>query len=487
MTSKTILLITPPYHCGVVEVAGRWMPLGLLYLAGAARKAGWTPLLYDAMTKDHDHATIREELARIKPDCVAITAITATYPDALEVLRTARDLNPAVITLMGGVHPTFMYEEVLSQSSDLVDYCIRGEGEDTLTQLLPCLAEGKEPHDVPGLAFERDGEIVVTPERPFMLDLDQPVASWDLVDWDDYRYFVIPNSRLAVVSTARGCSFSCTFCSQQKFYKQTWRGRDPARSADEILGLWRQHGVNVFLIADEYPTSSKERWLEFLERLIAAKFDGYLLMETRAPDIVRDADILSRYRKAGVVHVYVGLEATDQVTLDAVKKELNVDESKEALKLLYAHGIVSETSFVLGFPWDTEASIQTTLDLARSYDPDFGHFLTITPWPYADIYEELKPHIEEWDYRHYNLVDPIVRPIAMTLAEVDKALMDCYRRFYMGKLKAFDEDPDPFRKRYMLTGMHLMMRSSFLKQKMGTLGRIPYEVERMLRSLKSKM
>jgi anaerobic magnesium-protoporphyrin IX monomethyl ester cyclase len=236
-------------------------------------------------------------------------------------------------------------------------------------------------------------------------------------------------------------------------------------------------------VADEYPTQNQERWLEFLDRLIAARFDGYLLMETRAPDIVRDAKFLKRYRQAGIIHVYVGLEATDQQTLDTIKKELSLDVSGECLQLLREHGMVSETAFVLGFPWENKESIRATLRLSQTYDPDFAHYLAITPWPYADIYEEMKPHIVVDDYRKYNLIDPIIKPEQMTLAQVDRAIVSCYRDFYMGKLKQLDREPDPFRKRYLLTSMRLMMRSSFLKQKMGSLGRIPAEVDRLLRRL----
>ncbi len=480
MSGRTLLLVTPPYHCGVVEVAGTWMPLGLAYLAGAARRAGWEPVIYDAMSKGDDHQRILQRVASLRPDVLATSAITATFPDALQLLKNAKERLPEITTVMGGVHPTFMDREVLTAEEGVVDYVVRGEGEETLAELLLCIDGGTEPHQVRGLSFQRDGEIVRTEGRPFHEDLDRPEAAWDLLDWEDYRYFVIPGSRLAVVSTSRGCSFSCTFCSQQKFYKQSWRGRDPARAADEILMLKRDYGANVFLVADEYPTSDQARWLEFLDRLHAASFDGHLLMETRAADIVRDAAVLHRYKRAGVIHVYVGLEATDQQALDSIHKELSIEESIQALRLLHEHGLVSETSFVLGFPHETAETIAQTLATAQRYDPDFAHFLAIAPWPYADIYAELEPHIAVRDYRKYNLVDPVVKPRALSLQDVDRHIMDCYRRFYMGKLQQLAADPDPFRRRYLLISMQLMMRSSFLATKVGGLGDVPLEVKRLL-------
>jgi len=192
-------------------------------------------------------------------------------------------------------------------------------------------------------------------------------------------------------------------------------------------------------------------------------------METRAQDIVRDAAILPKYRRAGVVHVYVGLEATDQATLDRIGKDASVEEGRESLRLIRENGMLSETSFVLGFPEETKDTVRRTLELARYFDPDMAHFLAITPWPYADLYEEVKDRIAVRDYSRYNLIEPIIEPHAMTLREIDEAIIRCYRDFYMAKMAAFLGYPDAFRRDYMLSSMKLIMKSSFIVEKLGRL------------------
>src|SRR6266542_2449671 len=152
---KKILFVTPPYHCGVVEVAGRWIPLNFVYLAGAARQAGVTAEIYDAMTKDHGYSEIEKRFRGAKADYVATTAITSTINDAVKTLELAKRVNPGTVTILGGVHPTFCYEEVLS-STEAVDYIICGEGETTMQQLLAALEAGEDPATVPGVAFRRD-------------------------------------------------------------------------------------------------------------------------------------------------------------------------------------------------------------------------------------------------------------------------------------------------------------------------------------------
>ena len=236
---------------------------------------------------------------------MAVTAITPTLNDATLVLETAKKINPGIVTVMGGVHPTFCAEDILARRGDTVDFIIRGEGEAAFAELLSALSSGADLTGIPGLAFKKDGAVILNPERPFIENLDSLDAAWDLVDWEDYVYFVVPKSRLAVVGSSRGCSQECSFCSQQKFWKRTWRARKPEIFVNEIKMLNSKYGANVFLICDEFPTSDRERWEEILDRLIAADTGAYLLMETRVDDIIRDAGIMDKYRKAGIIHIYM--------------------------------------------------------------------------------------------------------------------------------------------------------------------------------------
>ena len=268
---KKILFVTPPYHSGVDEIAGRWIPLGLVYLAGAARQAGLTAEIYDAMAKGDAYPEIELRFRDAMADYVATSAITATINEAIKTLELAKRIKPDTITILGGVHPTFMYEEVLADSS-AVDYIVIGEGEVTVRHLLEALEAGENPEAVPGIAFRRDGTLVKTGRRPLMTTIDDLPAAWDLLEWGDYYSLVIPDSRMGAISTSRGCSHDCTYCSQQKFWEQSWRARDPQKVADELEYLHTTHGLTVFLITDEYPTKNRERWEALLDAVIAKPF-----------------------------------------------------------------------------------------------------------------------------------------------------------------------------------------------------------------------
>lgn len=476
--SRKITFVTPPYHSGIPELAGRWIPLGLVYLAGAARQAGLSAEIYDAMAKDHGYGEIEERLRASGADYVATSAITATIDDAIKTLELAKRVNPRTVTILGGVHPSFMYEEIL-RSCDAVDYIIIGEGELSLRQLLGVLEQGGEISAVCGLAYRQGEVIVATPKRCLAQSLDELPAAWDLLDWPDYRYFVIPGSRFGAVSTSRGCEQRCTFCSQQKFWDRSWRARDPQKVADELEQLYRSYQVNVFMIADEHASCDRERWEALLDALIAKDLPLHLIMETRVTDVIRDRDIFWKYRKAGIVHISVGIESTSQEKLDRIGKNSQVDQAKEALDIIHEHGIVSEASFLVGFPDETVESVKATLKLAQYYNPDNANFFPVTPWPYTEMYAELSPYIQEWDYSKYNFIESIVEPRQMSKRQLDVAIVDCFRKFYMGKIAEVMMMKDTFKRSYIIRTTKLIMGSSFIVKKLsvGTLNKIPAKIE----------
>ena len=479
---KTVLLVTAPYHAGVVEIAGKWIPLYLVYVAGTLREAGFDVVIYDAMTKDVGHEEIEEEIRRVKPDYLGLSSITCTIPDAVECVKRAKAIDPAIVTIMGGIHPTFMPEEVFGLCPEL-DYIVRGESEKTLPEFFHAIDSGKkgdELKNIKGIAYRNsEGKTVRTPDRPLMTseELDRLPKAFDLLNWSEYPYYMIKNSTMGALDTSRGCPKECSFCSQRLFWKQAWRPRSPESLMRDIEEQMRR-GATVFLLNDDYPTMDPERWEAFLDMVIESGHKIYFLMETRAEDIIRDKDILHKYRKAGVIHIYVGTEATDEEKLKLYKKEMTPNEAHEALSLLDSHGIITETSMILGTPDETEESVKRTLDLAIKYNPDFCHFLAIAPWPYADLYKHLEPHVVVKDYKKYNLIEPIVKPEAMTLEEVDKAIIDCYRVFYMHKFKQIKNLDDKFKREYILESTRRIMQNSFIVTKLGSLeGSIPDDVK----------
>ena len=460
-----ILFVTPPYACWGVQTIGNWPPLQLAYLAGAALKAGHEAKIYDAMNKKKTFEDIRSQIESFKPDFVMtldylpVTGAisTATVPAALQVLDIAKQIDPAIVTMIGGPHPTFMYEEILRDKANHADYVIRGEAEATLIDLMATIASGS-PSDVKGIAFLRDDQVVATPMRQHVVDLDTLEVAWHLLDWEDYHYNVEPWGRMASVLTSRGCMMGCSFCSQRLFWRGEWRARDPKRVVDEMRHLVEKHAVEFITLIDAYPTNDRKRWIEILDLLIEAKLPVRLLIETRVEDIIRDEDILDKYRDAGIIHIYMGAETSTDEMLSSLNKGTTVDQNKRAIDLAKSHDIMVEASFMIGFPGETWETIAKTTSEAVRLNPDIAVFPVITPMPFTPLWTEMHDRIRVWDYSKYNLVEPIIEPYAMTLEEVSIALGKCYMTFYAAKMKEIMALPEGFKRRYMLSAMKEMMK-----------------------------
>lgn len=486
MQLKKVLLVTVPYHSGVVESAGTWMNLAFVYIAGSLRKFGFDPYILDAMSLFIDHDAIQKEIADLKPDVVATSAFTAGVPDAIELLKRAKEVDERIVTIAGNVHPTFMPKEMFEQSGGGMDYIIRHEGEYAMPELLSCINNDGDLEDVPGVSFIRDGALVSTPDRPYVQNLDELELAWDLVNWKDYTYKTKPGSTLAIASSSRGCEQKCEFCSQQLFWKQTWRSRSAENFVDELTMLREKYDVDVTMIPDETPTFDEERWKKILTILKERKLGMDLLLETRVDDILRDEAIMDLYADAGVQHIYVGIEAVSQDKLDTFGKDVTVEASKKALNIINDAGIISETSFVLGMPDETPESMRQTVQAAIDYAPDMAFFLAIAPWPYSPLYEKVKDYIVDRNYRNYNLVEPVLKPENMTIDELKTELMEANKTFYMDKVQNLDR-LSPYKQKYMKDVIRLLINDSYIGKEMAEMlgnGKdIPTEMKEMVAKL----
>jgi anaerobic magnesium-protoporphyrin IX monomethyl ester cyclase len=208
-----------------------------------------------------------------------------------------------------------------------------------------------------------------------------------------------------VVQLSRGCPHRCNYCGQRGFWRR-WRHRDPVKLAAELVRLHRDHGVEVFNLADENPTASRPVWRAFLEALIARKARLILVGSTRADDIVRDADILHLYKKAGVARFLLGMESTNEGTLERIRKDSRKETDREAIRLLRKHGIISMAAYVAGFEEETDRDYWRALRQIVSYDPDQIQALYATPHRWTPYFrmaagrQVIQTDLRRWDYKH---------------------------------------------------------------------------------------
>ncbi len=472
-----IVLIHPNYHSGGAEIAGNWPPAWAAYLAGALRGAGYDDIHFiDAMTNNLSEDTLRARLVELAPDVIGCTSITPSIYTAERALEIAQECVPKALRVLGGIHATFMYQQVLTEAP-WVDVIVRGEGEEILINLLNAVAAAPWPAGrdaIKGLAFRDGNEIRATEAAHTIKDLDAIKPDWNLLQWEKYMYIPL-GVRVAIPNMARGCPFTCSFCSQWKFWRD-YRIRDPKKVVDEIESLVNDHQVGFFILADEEPTINRKKFITFCEELIARGLPDKVKwgINTRVTDILRDEKLLPFYRKAGLVHVSLGTEAAAQLRLNLFNKETKIEDNRRAIELLRKADIFIEAQFIVGLENETAETLEETYQMAKSWDPDLANWAMYTPWPFSSLFQELGDKVEVFDFSKYNFVTPIMKPAAMDRAELLDRVMNNYRRFYIRKaLFHYPWRGTGFRRRYLLGCLRAFLKAGY-ERTFYDLGKVNY-------------
>ncbi len=193
-------------------------------------------------------------LQQVKPDVVGVTCLSFYRHHAMELLRLSRQIVPQAKNILGGVHATIMYEQLLTHYPDLIDRIVLGEGEETFLELIRDLDQGSDGKSVKGLACRSNGMVTATGQRPPLKDLDR-------LSFPRQEIFSLPEfpgKRLAVIHTSRGCGYGCYYCSTTRFWKK-WRPRSPRNIKEEMQAIVNGIGAQHIMITDDAFTMDAQR------------------------------------------------------------------------------------------------------------------------------------------------------------------------------------------------------------------------------------
>jgi anaerobic magnesium-protoporphyrin IX monomethyl ester cyclase len=408
-----LTLVNPPHTAIGSRVPKELLPpFGLLCIGGPLMDAGHEVRLINADIDPMPLDAIVAQLCADIPDAVLIghSGSTSVHPTVAGLAALIRAALPQVRIIYGGVYPSYHWQGVLSDCP-AIDIIVRGEGEVTAPALIAALETGESLHGVRGIAFRVDGTPQATPPAAMLENLESARIGWDLIDFTQHSYW--GGKRAVILQFSRGCPHLCTYCGQRGFWTR-WRHRDPVAFAREIAWLVREKGVDLINLADENPTSSRSAWKAFLEALIAEDVRVTIIGSTRADDIVRDADILHLYKKAGCLRFLMGLEGTDEATLQTVRKGGTRSKDRQAISLLRDNGMIGLCTFAVGFEEETDADYLRMLRHLLSYDPDQVMSVYATPHRWTPFFGQsahrrvIRTDLRLWDYKHQVLETPRV-------------------------------------------------------------------------------
>lgn len=410
-----ILIINPPHlSIGSRMPREHLPPLGLLSIGGPLIDAGHDVKLLDADFKPLIDAEIVSEILESNPDVIMLghSGSTSAQPVINNITKLVRRKSPNIKIVIGGVFPTYHWNEILEKNPQ-IDYIVCGEGEEISLNLITAFSQNTSVETVKGLAFKLNGVPVKTIPAENIKNLDDFRIGWELMNGYNYTYW--GKRKAVVIQFSRGCPYPCTYCGQSLFWKQ-WRHRNPQLLADEIEMLHKKYGIEVINFADENPSSNPREWKSFLEALIAKKLKLILVGSIRADNIVRDADFLHLYKKAGFERFLLGIENYNEAVLEKIKKVGTVSKDKEAIQLLRKHNILSMATYVVGFGEETVRDFYNSLKQLLSYDPDQVQLLYVTPHKWTPYFEEIKDKEiiltdqRKWDYKHQVISTQYLKP-----------------------------------------------------------------------------
>jgi anaerobic magnesium-protoporphyrin IX monomethyl ester cyclase len=420
--------------CGGNLVGGIQMPpLSQLYVATVLHQDGVAVRIVDA---GQDPELYDRTLAAAgEIDVLVLLTSTNSFRQDAAVGRAFKAANPRLRTLFFGAHPTFMPQACMEDPG--VDVGVLREAEWVVRDLFRAWARGEPGLDVDGIAYRRDGEVVVNPTYPFIQDLDElPIPDRSLLP-PGVRYFNPVARRLPFTSmqTSRGCWAQCDFCTVPSFFgnKVRWR------STEHVLAELRQiarAGYREVMFRDETFTAHKARNAAVCQGIIDQGLDLTWVCNARVDRI--DAEQVALMKRAGCHLIKFGVESGDQAILDRIRKGITLEQTRAAFAACHQHGVEAHAHVMLGCPGETWDTIHRTIRFVQELEPATASFGIYTPYPGTDVFVRVEAdhpeiadgteaelgtlHVQGFYNQHFT---------QLTSDDLERAVKIAYRRFYL--------------------------------------------------------
>jgi len=407
-----VTLISPPQNFSKTqETAGVVPPLGLSYLAAVLDRDKYDIRIIDAVGEKYWQVYqwrefgLRglnfEEIVDAIPPKTRVVGISNLYTFAFmvasEIARIVKEKYPDITIVFGGAHPTVMTKQTMKRPE--IDFVVLSEGEYTFRDLLAVIERGSGWEDIDGLAYRKDGEIVINHKKNFIKDLDEiPFPRRDLLPMKNYFEAKEPHGSAnrelwTTMIATRGCPYDCTFCNTPQIWQRRWRPRSPGNVVDEIEELQRDFGVEEIHFEDESLTTDPKWVVEFSKELKRRNIN--IIWQTsngvRAESISEET--LDLMIEAGCTQVTVAAESgSPRILKDVINKRLDLADVLGAVKLARKRKVFIACYFMLGLPDEYISDVFRSIWLAvrlAAYGTDEVVFSVFSPLPGSKLINRL--------------------------------------------------------------------------------------------------
>ncbi|MBX9787665.1 MAG: B12-binding domain-containing radical SAM protein [Pirellulales bacterium] len=399
-------------------------PLGLAYLAAVLEENGTKVQVIDAIAEGVDQhieedgylfhgLTIEETVDQIDrhTDLIGVSCMfTQDWPWLRTLMRAIRARFPRTVIVVGGEHVTALPEFCLRDCPEL-DYCVLGEGEETLLELVNSLDDPDRLRQVAGLAFLERGRIVQTCSRKRIRAVDDlPFPAWHYFNMEVYlstrnAHGVFRGRSMGILAT-RGCPYKCTFCSNPVMYGNLWMARSPSDVLDEIELYMAKYGARNIDFYDLTFILKKSWILEFCSEIERRGLNFTWQLPTGTRSEVIDDEVSRALYRTGCRNITYAPESGSPETLKRIKKQVDLGRLTKSIRSALAAGVRVKVNMVVGFPDDTRRdmvkSVLFAWKLAFLGVHDAAFFL-FSPYPGSSLFDQLRAEgrIGELDDKYF--------------------------------------------------------------------------------------
>lgn len=362
-------------------------PTSIGVLAGYLMASGLehVNIIDEQITPLNDNLLFETIYALRKPRIIGLSVLTLNSGRAYELAGKVKMLDPESKIVFGGIHPTVVPEEVLFRKG--VDVVVRGEGEETVKELIALILNGKDFRHILGISYNNNGSPVHNPSRPLIENLDDiPPFPYHLFEKHLDKY---PN--FSGVFGSRGCPYGCTFCSARSISGRKYRFHSVDRVISECSTLINKYRQKSVFLMDDNISVNKKHFIELCNAIISeglhkkAFFHGSMRGDN-ATDEILDKAVEANFRI-----IYYGLETGSERLMKVINKGETVREVIEAIERAAGKGIAVGTTIIFGLPTETKRDRWGAMKLVRSLPLSSVRFNTLAPYPGTPVYNMLAP------------------------------------------------------------------------------------------------
>lgn len=387
-----ILLVQPNsrycYNGQVSAIA----PLGLLYIAGALRRAGFRDVaLVDARAERLSRKELAARIRDFAPDLVGVTGMSLEFTEIMTVARLAKENAPGCKVAVGGPYATASPAEVLAHP--WADYAVIGEGERAAAELASALARGGDVSGIAGLARKGPEGPLFGPPPALIGDLGSlPRPAWDLLrtehyfrSWTRHTMNPFPRSDKALpLFTSRGCPYGCVYC-HNIFGKQV-RFRGVEDVLDEMELLVKELGAEEIEIIDDIFNLDLGRAKRICDGVLRRGLKVSLCFPNGLRADRMDEELVLKLKAAGTHLIYYAVESASPRVQALIKKNLDLQKAAAIVRFTAEQGIKVGGFFMLGFPGETAAEMLATARFARENPFLYASFFFVSPREGTELY-----------------------------------------------------------------------------------------------------